>query len=60
MIGRLTLHMGAHQDFGIRYENLMGINATYASVINPIGRLGPMQVPVAVGLRKGSNFWFDE
>ena len=41
-------------------ESDMGINATYASVINSIGRLGPMQVPVAVGLRKGSNLWFEQ
>ena len=41
-------------------ESDMGINATYASVINSIGRLGPMQVPVAVGLRKGSKLWFEE
>ena len=40
-------------------ESDMGINATYASVINSIGRLGPMQVPVVVGLRKDSNLWFE-
>ena len=41
-------------------ESDMGINATYSSVIKSIGRLGPMQVPVAVGLRKDSNLWFNE
>ena len=41
-------------------ESDMGRKATYASVINSIGRLGPMQVPVVVGLRKDSNLWFDE
>ena len=41
-------------------ESDTGIDATYALVINSIGRLGPMQVPVAVGLRKGSNLWIEE
>ena len=41
-------------------ESDMGINATYSSVINSIGRLGRTQVPVAVGLRKDSKLWFNE
>ena len=41
-------------------ESDMGINATYLSVIKSIGRLGPKQVPVAVGSRKNSKMWFNE
>jgi len=41
-------------------ESDMGINATYTSVIDLIGKLSPMQVPVAVGSRKHSKLWFEE
>ena len=34
--------------------------ATYESVITSIGRLGRMQVPLAVGSRKHARLWFEE
>ena len=34
--------------------------ATYDSVITSIGRLGRMQVPLAVGSRKHARLWFEE
>lgn len=37
----------------------MGRTATYASVIAFLDKMGEMQVPVAVGLRKDSRLWFE-
>ena len=38
----------------------MGRNATYESVIERVGSLGEMQVPVVVGSRKSTRLWFEE
>ncbi|KAJ7272500.1 hypothetical protein C8J57DRAFT_1599879 [Mycena rebaudengoi] len=35
----------------------IGFNANYASVINMLSKLAPMQVPAAVGSRKNSQLW---
>ncbi|KAJ7205284.1 hypothetical protein GGX14DRAFT_397827 [Mycena pura] len=40
-------------------KSTLGVNATYASAINSMGVLGPMQVPVVVGSRKESRLWFE-
>ena len=41
-------------------QSEMARNATYESVISSIGRLGRMQVPVAIGSRKHTRLWFEE
>ena len=41
-------------------ESEVARKATYESVIKSIGRLGRMQVPLAVGSRRHSRLWFEE
>jgi len=41
-------------------ESEMARKATYESVIKSIGRLGRLQVPLAVGSRKHARLWFEE
>ena len=41
-------------------ESEMAKEATYESVITSIGRLGRLQVPLAVGSRKHARLWFEE
>jgi len=41
-------------------ESEMARKATYESVITSIGRLGRLQVPLAVGSRKHARLWFEE
>ena len=41
-------------------ESEMARGATYESVITSIGRLGDLQVPLAVGSRKHARLWFEK
>ena len=41
-------------------ESEMAREATYESVITSIGRLGRLQVPLAIGSRKHARLWFEE
>ena len=41
-------------------ESELAVKATYESVIKSIGRLGHLQVPLAVGSRKHAQLWFEE